>query len=147
MTAAFGTLIRLGNGATPTEAFTTIAAVKDIEGPGMSKDSIETTNHGSAGRYKEFIPGLKDGGDVKFTIGYDPASASHAALQTQFDSDENNNWQLILPIPTESGFWGYEFSGHLTEISPKEPVEDELTADITIKISGKPTLSDDLTLA
>ena len=60
-TAAFGTLIKKGDGASP-EVFTAVAQVQGITGPGQKADTIETTTHNQANAYKTYIAGLMEGG-------------------------------------------------------------------------------------
>jgi predicted secreted protein len=84
---AFGTEFRRGNGATPTETFTTIANVTNIGGPARSRETIDVTTHGSPDAWMEFIGGLKNGGEVSLDINYDPAEATHD-LDDDFDDDD-----------------------------------------------------------
>lgn len=132
-----GTLLKMGDGLTP-ENFTTIAEVTDLGGPSFSRDSIDTTNHDSSGGYKEAIPGLRDGGEVTFTVNFMPEDATHIAAIAQFDDDNVHNWQVVYPI-TPSKKW--DFAAFITKFDTKAPVGDKLSADITLKVSGKPVLA------
>ena len=132
-----GTLLKMGDGLTP-ESFTTIAEVADIGGPSFSRESIETTSHDSTGGYREFIPGLREGGEVTFTINFMPEDATHVAAIAQFDDDSVHNWELVYPIlPSKK----WVFAAFLTKFDTKAPVGEKLSADLTLKVSGKPVLS------
>lgn len=143
-TAALGTILAVGDGATP-EVFTKIARVKDIDGPSMSRDTIDTTHQLSTGGTKEFLASLADGGEVTFDIGYNPSSATHdqtTGLLKFMGETTTRNWKLVFPVAGATGFWGYNFKGMVTKFAAKAPVAGELTASITIKVAGNITQAD-----
>lgn len=78
---------------------------------------------------------------MSFTINWIPTNATQA-FATGVAGDFNNdttvkNWQIVLP--SSMGTWS--FAAIVTKFSPKNPIDDLQTADITLKISGKPTLA------
>jgi len=50
-----GTLLKIGGGASP-EVPTAIARVKDITGPGLTREFAEFTHQQSSGGYREYKP-------------------------------------------------------------------------------------------
>lgn len=137
-TAAFGTLLKKGDGASP-EVFTTIAQIgMDISGPGQKADTIDTTCHNQANPYKTFIAGLLEGGDVKLPAFFDPANATHTGLITTFEARQPVNFQLCPPF---SPAVKWTFAGLMTDIGHTYKGKDATMADVTIKVSGKPTLA------
>jgi len=138
---ALGTLLKIGDGATPTETFTTIAEVTDLGGPSLTLETIDVTSHSSTNGWREFIGGLLDGGEVSFTINYLPANATHDA-STGVIADMKNrvvrNFTLVFP---DSGTTTWTFSALVTGFEPGEPIDSQLTADVTLKVSGEPTLA------
>jgi len=138
--SAFGTLLKIGDGGSP-ETFTTIAEVTDISGPSLSADTIDVTNHNSAGGYREFIQGLKDAGEVTFTINFIPTESTHNAatgLLKDYEDGTLRNFQLVFP---DAGNTTWSFAAVVTGFEPAEPIDDKLAADVTLKISGQPTLA------
>lgn len=146
--AAFGTLLKVGNGASP-EVFTTVAQVGNIAGPGMKADTIDVSNHNQANAYKQFIVSLKEGGDVKFELFFDPndttqnftapvPGTSPGGVQGIFESRLVVDWQLVLPV-SPAAMW--TFSGAVTAFDNKYDVTGAIMASCTIKVSGKPTLT------
>ena len=138
---AFGTKLQLGDGAPVTEIFTDIAEITSISPPSLSKDTIETTSHDSVDRYKEFISGLRDAGEVSLDINYDPADATHGLLTGllgEYEKDAPSNYKIIFP---DASTTTWSFAGILTSFETSAPIDDKLTASVTIKISGKPTLA------
>lgn len=137
---AFGTLFKMGDGATP-EIFTTVAEVFDISGPSMSKDAIETTHHGSTNGWREFISGLKDGGEVTLSMNFLPQNSTQddsTGVISQLSGDTVDNYQVVLPDDDETTI---TFAAVVTAFEIAEPVDDRLTADATFKVSGQPVFS------
>jgi len=131
---AFGTLLKR-NG-------TTIAEVTDITPPELSRDTADVTHHQSPGAWREFIKILKDAGEVSFTINYIPTNTTHNAATGLLSDFANNTtvdaWTLVFP-DTLGTTWS--FNGAVTKFSAKAPVDDRLSADITLKVMGQPTLA------
>src|SRR5512137_907291 len=101
--AAYGTLLQMGDGHGTAETFATIAEVGDIDGPSMSVDTIDMTNHSSAGARKEFIPSLIDSGEISFPVNFIPDDATHDAttgLQKIMNDRDVWNWQMVFPDAT-----------------------------------------------
>lgn len=136
----FGTLLKVGDGGSPTETFTAIAEVTDLSGPGFELKAIDATNHSSTGGWEEFIGGLLSGGEVSFEVNFIPTHATHGystGLLKDMVNRTKRNFQLVFP-DTGTTTWG--FAALVTNFEPKEPVDDKLSASITLKLSGQPTL-------
>ncbi len=135
-----GFLVQRGDGGSP-ENFTTVAEVLDADGPGLSADSVEATHQESPNYWREFIPGLKDGGEISFDVNHDPDNATHDAT-TGIVADFNNrtvrNWRVAFPSPS-SKTW--TFPAFVTGFEPSNPVADRSTASVTLKVTGEPTLA------
>lgn len=147
---AFGTILAYGNSETPSEEFTKVAQVKDISGPSMSRETIDVTNHQSPSGYAQFLASIADGGEITFTVEYDPQDGSHdqtTGLLKLMGETVTRNWKLIFPVEVTTGqYAGYTFKGIVTGFSPAAPVKGSLTADITIKVAGAVTQSNVLTI-
>lgn len=132
--SAFGTLLKR-NG-------TTIAEVTDITPPGFSRDTFELTHHQSPNMWREFGKSLKDGGEVSFSINYIPTNSTHNAATGLLGDFANNSttdtWAIVFP---DTGGTTWSFPGIVTDFSPSAPIDDKLAADVTLKISGQPTLA------
>jgi predicted secreted protein len=131
----FGTKLKRGDGA-GTEVFTEIADVTSLSPPGLKRETLDVTSHGSPNGYMEFLGGLKDAGEVKADINYQPAS--HDALVDDFDDTAARNYQIVFP-DADATTW--EFAAILTGFEPDAPYDDKLAASLTFKVTGKPTLS------
>jgi predicted secreted protein len=136
---AFGTALQLGDGAT-SETFTSIAELTEIQPPQMTKESYDVTNHSSTNRFRERIPGLKDGGSLSFKANWLPNNATHdesTGLWECYKDNVNHNWRLVLP----DSLGTVSFAGHLTALSPETPLAGQGTLSGTIVVSGEPTWS------
>lgn len=138
-TWAYGSILQLGDGAT-SEAFTAIAEIVELVPPNASRDSIDVTNHSSTGGSREFIPGMRDWGEVSFTANWLPTNATHdgtTGLLETFNDDDLHNWRIVLPDTVAT----LAFSGFLTAFEPELPLDDKASLSGTIKISGVVTVS------
>ena len=136
---AFGTILAYGNGESPSEEFTILGQVGDISGPSMSREIKDVTHHQSPPGYKQIVGGLRDPGEITFTVFYDPGSATHdftTGLGALFNEDDVINWKLVFPVEAVIGYWGLGFSAIMTKFDPQEPVNESLVANVTLAISG-----------
>lgn len=136
----FGTQFKVGDGATPTEAFTTVANVTSISGPSKSRETIDVTAHDSPDQYAEFIGSVKDGGEISADLNYDPTEDTHAVLETLFESKYPTNFQIVLLPGTELEHT-WSIKGIITGLEPEYPYDDKMASSVTVKVTGKPTLS------
>ena len=75
-----GTIIKIGDGATPTEVFTTIGQITDWDGFDESAKSIDITVITDDYAMKAG-GGVIDSGSVSLDILYDPANATFTSVQ------------------------------------------------------------------
>lgn len=137
--AAYGVLLKIGNGAT-SETFTTIAEVRDIEGPGLKLETKEVTSHDSGG-WREYIGTLLEGGEVSFELNFIPTNATQsysAGLIEDMVNRTKRNFQIIW---SDTGNTTWAFTALVAEFNPSAGVEDELMAEVTLQITGAPTLA------
>jgi len=136
--SAWGTLLKIGDGATP-ENFTTILQVQDITPPAPTALLEDATAHDSTGGWTEDKPTLLDMGDCTFGVLYVPTAATHDAgtgLISDLVAKKLRNFQLVYPDTTT-----WSFSAYVAKFQPKAPVRGLLKADVTLNVSGQPTLA------
>lgn len=139
-TKGFGTLLKLGDGG-GSETFTTIAEVRDISGPNLSMGTADVTSHSSTGGWDEGIGTILSGGEVTFGLNFLPANATQsysAGLIKDFTNRTLRNFQMVF---TNSGSTTWTFAALVTRFQPTAPVTGHLTANVTLRISGQPTLA------
>jgi predicted secreted protein len=125
--AGVGTQLRRWNG-TSWEA---MGEVTGINGPGMTRATIDTTHLATEGGYRTFVTGFRDAGTLTFTMNF--SRASFELLKGDFESDDAVDFELVLPDEDNTSF---EFSGLVTEMPLTIPTDDKITNSVTIKISG-----------
>ena len=139
----FGALIQKGTGTGSPEDYVTILGIKSISGPSITRDTHDTTVMTSPGGWREFIGGLKDGGEVSFTANWLPRDTTQGDLAEEFDKDScesRSNWRIVVPAcPGEPEVY-LEFAGVLTGQNIEIPMDDLMGFEGTIKVSGRPTL-------
>lgn len=137
--AGYGVLLKIGDGG-GTEVFTTIAEVRDIEGPELELEAKEVTSHDSAG-WREYIGTLLTGGEVSFDLNFIPTHATHSyssGLVKDMVNRNRRNFKLVFP---DVGATTWTFAALVVGVKPSGPVEDELSAEVTLQITGQPTLA------
>lgn len=136
---AYGSTLQIGDGGTP-EVFSDVAEILELTPPSMSRDDIDVTSHQSADGYREFISGLRDGGEVTFKANWLPTNSTHdgaTGVLESFNDNANHNWKIILP----GSLITISFVGFLTAFEPDLPIEEQAQLSCTIKVSGKPVIS------
>lgn len=123
------------------EAFTTIAQVRNIGGPGLALDIEDVTTHDSTEAWEEVVATVLRSGEVSLDIVYDPATATHGygvGVLAVLPRRATRNFQIIFP-DTASTTWA--FAAEVVSFEPDAPHDGALTASVTLKLSGKPTLA------
>lgn len=131
---AFGTQIGMGNGDGPPETFTPVADITTIDVLDVDVDSTDVSSHDSTGQWREFVAGMKDGGELSLELNYDPAV--HGTLFTAVGVEKS--WQITL---TDSGAATVTFAGFINGFQSQAPYDDKLAATVTIKVSGAVTIT------
>jgi predicted secreted protein len=134
--AGVGATLQMGDGA-GTEVFTAIAGIVNIGGPELSVEEIEATSLDSTGGYKEYIPGMKDGGAVNFTMHFSNA-LQQRTLRGKLGAVNPTNFKITLPT---SPVCTIAFAARLTTWSQTTEANSPMTADVNLKISGPPTFT------
>lgn len=125
------------------DTWTTVAEVGNITPPAFARDAQDATHTESTEGWREFIPGLKDAGEMSCELNLVPDSATMDLILGTFDSDELQQVRILFadgtqtgPSPTCSRFTCF---GIITGFPLEAPMEDKMSATVTVKISGKPT--------
>lgn len=136
---AYGTLLKLGDGAT-SEAFTTIAEVTNISGPSITQETADVSAHDGPG-WDEHIGTLLRGGEIGLDLNFAPANATQsysAGVLKDLTDQTLRNFQMVFP-DTAATTW--TFAALVTAFEPSAAVDGALTASCTLLISGAPTLA------
>lgn len=130
----------LANGAAD-ETYDTIAELNDITGPSMRRNTADCTSHSSEDAYREFILADLDMGEVSFSVNFLMVNDTHdhvLGLLHDMKHGTLRNFRLIFP---DDDVTTWDFTGFVTGVTTKEPIEGFLGGDITLKLTGSPTLA------
>jgi len=131
--SAYGTQLKIGG-----TAGTAVVNVTNIDGPGMSADTIDVSAH-DTGDWRDYVAGPLDGGEITLRLNFDPGTATHAnttGLLAEFESRASETYALEFPDSTV-----YTFSALCTGFQPTAPFDEKLEATATLKITGTVTLA------
>lgn len=115
-----------------------IAGLTSIGGLELSADTIDTTTLDSDGGYREFIGGFKDGGEVSLSGFFEPGNAGQSAFYAAFESGDTLPFSILFPAAFGAS---WVFNGVVTAFSTGAELEEAVSFEGTIKVSGKPTLT------
>lgn len=127
-----GTIFRRWNGS----AWVNLAEINSIDGPTMSRGVIDVTSLDSAGGYREFIASFREAGTVSLAMNFTRETVD--LMKADFESDVAQNYEIVLPDIDSTSL---EFEGLVTEMPLSIPMDDKITMDVTIQISGQVTIN------
>lgn len=129
MYESIGTKLKIGANS--------ITELTSIGGLDLSADTIESTTLDSDG-WRTFIQGLKDGGEVSFSGFFNPADTNgQKAVYDAFDSGAVTAFTILFPS-TMGAQW--DFDAIVTGISTGAELEDGISFEGTLKVTGAPSL-------
>lgn len=110
-----------------------IGQIQDIDGPNLSTDTDEITNHDSPDGVEEFMATIKRTGEITFPLVFNPGNATHSALKTAWDDKTLDPYVMTYP---DGSTW--EFDAYCIGLSMTAPVAGHLAANVTLRPSGSP---------
>jgi predicted secreted protein len=125
-------------GTTLRKGTTVIANLTSIDGVGVSSDTIETTNLSTEGGYRTFVSSLKDAGEVSISGHFD--YTSHNTLLADFEASSIDTYTIEFPDAGVTTGTQWTFSAVVTAFSTSVELEDLISFEATLKVSGRPTL-------
>ncbi|NBE05930.1 phage tail tube protein [Paragemmobacter ruber] len=134
----YGTILRVGATLAATTATVAVGRLQSVNPPPYSRDVVDITGMDSPGHTREFIPGLIDRGEVAAEIVWVPGDATDDLIQALLTEREPRVWEVAFPqiaaTPPVCNFRAF-----ITGWEPGVPMEDKMTASITLKVTGVPT--------
>jgi predicted secreted protein len=128
--SGFGTTLKW-NGELVGEGLT-------IAGPNQSMDAIEASNHDSPDGFREFLAGMRDGGEITFEGNWIPHSdADQVTMNTDFQAGTSR--EVIITLPTSMATT-WTATCFITAYEPSYPYDDKIGFSVTLKVTGKPVL-------
>lgn len=140
--SGYGTLLKIGDGG-GSEVFTTIAEVKQVQGPkGKAGTSDVTnmdspTNSGGTAPFAEFISTVIDAGEITINGNY-TSVATQDSLRTTWMNGTKRNFQLVVPVSSPET---WSLAAIVTAYELTLPHDGAMAFSATLKISGVPTIA------
>ncbi len=132
--AGFGLQLWRGDGATPTEIFTKISEVTDINPVGAKTlDTVEATHMESDDGYKEYVATLKDQSEITVEVNWLVGDASQGNMVADYEAKTLRNWRIVLNT-TGKRLEGAAFVSAVSQVSPRD---GKMTRTFTLRPSGK----------
>jgi predicted secreted protein len=113
---------------------TAIPGCMSFSGPGQTRDVIDVTSHSTTGGYRQFISGLRDGGEITFDLNWLFTDATQLALETAYDADLAEEFEMYFPQVATNNL--LTFDGLVTDMSWTGPTDAQITRSVTIKVTG-----------
>ena len=113
-----------------------LAQVSNITGPNLSVDMVDVSTH-DGNNWEEFVPTILRTGTVTLDLLYDPSNATHVEALRKLVNREKKTYELRFPDTARSK---WTFDAFVSGFTPTAPVAGVLTASVTFKPTGEPTL-------
>lgn len=127
-----GALLKIGDGATPTEVFSTVLEIRNIGGPNISSTFDDITHMESPGNTMESIPLLIDGGELTFEANNILGDAGQAPLQDAFNNQVLHNWEIHYPQFGKK----HVFAAYVSRLENNTPHNGAMRLNGGLKITG-----------
>jgi len=115
--------------------FLTVGEVFSPPGYAPSKDTVDATHVESPDRFREYIAGLRDGGELEVGLNFIPGAQAYSDALTDFHSNDDWVYRTLFTDGTS-----IEFRLHMTGPAHEVPLDDKMVATFGYKITGKPEL-------
>ena len=130
-----GATLSIENGSA---TLTQVGEVIEIGLPNPQTEDVEATHFGSPNRQREFIPGLIDNGEAMFRINWVPGNAADTLISQAQTAGVARDIEVEIPsgVATKQKF---AFKGIVKGFEKDVPLDDRMTATVTIRVAGAVT--------
>lgn len=122
-----------GTGISVTWESGFLAEILDVTPPEGSREMIKSSHMGTTNAHTYIVAALVEWGSAVFELAFDPG---------QTPPIENDFSSCTITFP-DGETW--TFSAAMSGYAPAAPMEDRMTVTCTLKVSGKPTMTQDST--
>lgn len=135
--SAHGTLVAYQQ--TPGGAFTTVAELGDIKPPALTRNEFDATTQEKD--IDSYVLGVARRGQFTVPLNFLPNDPTHdhlTGMQKLFFDNTVTGWKITFPVVAGSVAW--VMSGQVQGIDANAPVDGKLSANLTLRFSGKMTI-------
>jgi len=125
-------------------SYGSLATVESFDLPDMKATDVDVSNIEMSVPWRLFQAGLVNGGAFKMKCIWSKAAYANVCNnllgKTQPVTGTNGMFKLVFSdiVSTASTL---VWTGYVNELAGAGPIDDKITADVTIKISGQPTFT------
>jgi hypothetical protein len=112
-----------------------IAEVISLGLPNPQIGDVKATHFQSPDRAEEYIPGMKENGEIPIGINFDAGSTTDGLINDAMA--ETGTVEIVISIPTVAGTdQTFTFPGIVKGYEKTVPIDDRQTAVITVRVAG-----------
>lgn len=115
-----------------------VGSLKSISGIEISADTLDVSDLGNSTGYREFLQGFKDAGEVALSGFFDGADEGQAEVLSDIESGEVVDCSIVFPSAIGKT---WSFKAVVTKFATSADLDDAVTFEASLKVSGKPTLA------
>ncbi len=124
-------LIKVGDGGTPTETFTTLAGIR-TKSMTLNAEEVDVTTADSANKWRELLGGAGIKTMAISGSGVFKDAATDATIRTEMFSQAIKNYQIVVP-----DFGTFEGAFQLTQLEYAGEHNGEVTYSIAMASAGE----------
>ena len=130
----YGSLYEIWDASLVTPAFVQVAEVFNVTPGEATADRIDATHYQSPDRRREYISGLIDPGEASIELNWEPGSNTDVLLRDLFTSGATVEHRITFPNNVT-----LTYDASIIGFSKAIPLDDRMTATITVAVSGAET--------
>lgn len=115
-----------------------VGGLKSINGIEVSADTIDVTDMSNETGYREKLAGFKDAGEVSASGFMDGEDEGQAECEQLLNSSEVVDCKIVFPSKIGKT---WSFKASVTKFATGAELEDAVSFNISLTVSGKPTLA------
>lgn len=120
-----------------TPVLTQLGEILSVGMPNAQTAEVEATHMGSPNRRREYISGLIEDGEGSFEMNYVPGSATDVLIRGAQASGLTKGYKIVIPDGT--GTWEIEGECIVRGYERNIPIDDRMTATLTVRFTGAST--------
>lgn len=129
----YGTTFKRSDNGTSGGVMSAIANIRSVQPPGYSRETKDVTHLESPNRFREFISGLRDGGEFSADFYLDASDTAYTTLLADLADDDPGYYEIELVSGSK---WGC--TAFITNIGAPTFDENESIVSATFKVTGEP---------
>lgn len=136
----YGASLSVGEDPAAVAVTVLLGGITSLPPPPFSRDSVEVTNMSSPDATREYIPSLKEPGEIALDLNWVPGNATDLVLLEMLGEDDARLFAITYAQVTPNRIC--TFRAFITAFEPGVPVDDKMTATVTFKVTGAPVWTD-----